>query len=474
MFGTETETFIAELAGKSIGGYLIGKYVDRGASALVFETEIDGQKHALKVFDPAFLEKFGKEQQTARIERQVALKGKQHENLIEIIDGGKCEDTGYYFLLMPFVDFPSLNHVLKKVPTDKILPIISQIANAARFLEEKHNLVHRDIKPANIATDSSFSKAILLDLGVVRPIGLSDVTDSTDTKQFVGTTRYSPPEFLLRYEDGSVDEWRAITFYQLGAVLHDLITKRLLFDGKDEPYGRLVRAVLLEDPEVKNDSIPESLIRLAKGCLVKDPLKRLKLVDWDSFSLSAKELPDRSSILERIRKLKEARDSQTEMTNITTDCLDRIRTRLDSVVGQLRQSCISDAQVFPPCSCDPAIVKSNIARAGISFRASPDRHGIDTNYVVIVDCEIIDVDTESVVVSMSIGVCDDEIADHDIDPDMRNVLYRGPVSGVSEDKMLTALYLATETVIEHCVVNGRRDNSSKSVQWLTLRGTSNE
>ena len=174
--------------------------------ALVFEAEHSGKRVALKVFDPEFLAKHKKNVEIERINRQLLLKGKHHEGVIDILAGGQCGKTENYYIVMPLLNWETLDKAVPVLNRDHIRPLISQIAGAARFLET-HGFVHRDIKPPNIAISPDHKQAILLDLGVLLPLNLADITDTTDTKNFVGTTRYSPPEFNIRTEadisDGS-------------------------------------------------------------------------------------------------------------------------------------------------------------------------------------------------------------------------------------------------------------------------------
>ena len=123
----------------------------------------------------------------------------------------------------------------------------------------------------NIAVlGGSFEKAILLDLRSFRPLDYKSLTDSPEKRPFVGKTQYSPPEFFVRDEKESPDGYRAVTFYQLGAVLHDMLMRRPTFlpNGHTRKDGR---AVLLEEPIIDCTDAPFDLVRLAKCCLVKDP-----------------------------------------------------------------------------------------------------------------------------------------------------------------------------------------------------------
>ena len=111
-----------------------------------------------------------------------------------------------------------------------------------------------------------FSKAILLDLGVLLPIGAESLTD-VDQRQFIGTLRYSSPEFLFRQEENTIEGWRAVTFYQLGAVLHDLLMKKVLFEDFTDPFPRLVEAVKSEKPHIASED--HRCVHLANRCLMK-------------------------------------------------------------------------------------------------------------------------------------------------------------------------------------------------------------
>jgi serine/threonine protein kinase len=126
--------------------------------------------------------------------------------------------------------------------------------------------------------------AKLLDFGVIRPLDLTNVTDEGDRHYFIGTLQYSPPELLFREEQQSVEGWRAITFYQLGAVLHDLLMRKALFSDFTNPYARLVRAVEREVPHIDSAEADPHLRLLAQNCLAKIPSQRLDNVKWEDFS----------------------------------------------------------------------------------------------------------------------------------------------------------------------------------------------
>jgi hypothetical protein len=140
-----------------------------------------------------------------------------------------------------------------------------------------------------------------LDLGVLRPVGIAELTDDETQRHFLGTLRYSPPEYLLREERDDLEGWRAVTFYQLGAVLHDLLMQRRLFGDIIEPYARLVQAVERDIPEVRAADVPADLVFLARNCLLKDVKLRLKFVSWKHFEVPLVGASPIADLKERIR-----------------------------------------------------------------------------------------------------------------------------------------------------------------------------
>jgi serine/threonine protein kinase len=217
----------AELLHTSIGGWEIVTYLGAGKSALVFAAMKDGLTGALKVFDPELVERFGTDVQTTRLSRELSLRNSTHPNLVRIFDGGHCVDSGYFFIVMEQLKGFPLSDAIGKIPRELIWTTVAQIASAAKHLEDR-NLVHRDIKPDNVFVSTDYNHVTLMDFGVIRPIGEVGITD-TDSRPFIGTLQYSSPEFLLRTEDDTPEGWRALTFYQLGAVLHDLLMGIRLF-----------------------------------------------------------------------------------------------------------------------------------------------------------------------------------------------------------------------------------------------------
>src|SRR3989337_1659503 len=127
------EKLSAKLIGQTVGGWLVEEYINHGKSAVVLLASKDGQKAALKVFDPEVVKQYGSlDAQRKRVERERSLIGKSHPNLIRVLDGG--EQGEYLFVVMEFFDGKDLAKVLAKIPLSEARSLISQIASAAKFL----------------------------------------------------------------------------------------------------------------------------------------------------------------------------------------------------------------------------------------------------------------------------------------------------------------------------------------------------
>ncbi len=340
-----------KLKGREIGGWEIFDYINHGKSAVVLKAQRKGEEAAIKVFDAELIERFGRETQLIRIQREKELIGKGHPNLIEIKDGGECRDTCSIYLVMEYLPWRNLNQVLAELPRDKIFPILQQIASAAEHLE-KIGLAHRDIKPENIGVADDFSQAKLLDLGVLRPVGLSEITDEHDQKVFVGTLRYSPPELLYRQEADTEEGWRAITFYQIGAVLYDMIMKQPIFNEYSDPYARLVDAVKNETPDIKAEDVDSEIILIASSCLVKEPQTRLSLVNWDKLIKPIQAQKTIKSLRDRIIRRKRIINAETKQSSVegaNSDYLlfKKIEKLTHDIKQIIRSVCLGDRECFP-------------------------------------------------------------------------------------------------------------------------------
>lgn len=404
MDAAQAELLKNELLGKELGGWIIVGFLGKGKSAVVMSATCDGIEAAVKVFHPELIERYGKSVQLERIMREKSLVGASHPNLVKIYGGGECSATGYLYVVMEKLAYSNLHEKLKDVPTGLIRQIISQVASAARFLEDR-GLAHRDIKPENIAISTDFSRAVLLDLGVLRPIGNSDLTD-VDQRLFIGTLRYSSPEYLARKEQDTFEGWRAVTFYQLGAVLHDLLMRSVLFEEYSEPFSILVDAVMTKVPEIYGaDTL---CVALAKHSLVKNPSTRIHLVNWERFQcVLSGEADVTSAARERInerQKYFQATAFEASHKELLADpskpsrrALEEVCNRLESRIAALMNS----LQSFPLRTTQSfKSLENGVTTTLIAFDKD-DLKGISTRISVLIKIEFLDENAGSPIYKVS-------------------------------------------------------------------------
>lgn len=276
---------VKNLNGQTFRGWSVLEEIGRGADGVVYRTAQKDRNVALKLFLPEVVAKNGLGDDQARLELQLNLIGKKHHaNLVEIYEGGYDKDSEVFYLVMEYVPGRSLDKLLKILPRQAIAPLLKQLVNAAKFLHEM-GLVHRDIKPANIVVSNDFTKLTLLDLGVAtHHVEVAD-NQQLSGEEFVASVRYSPPEFVWRTEDRTDNSaLTAITYYQIGATLHDMLMQKPIFEGFDTPRAKLYDAVKLIAPEVSAEGCEPWLAQIAKACLVKNWRERTQIVGWDLFT----------------------------------------------------------------------------------------------------------------------------------------------------------------------------------------------
>jgi serine/threonine protein kinase len=307
-------------------GITIYKLIDNGKSAAVFKGERNDSHFAIKIFDnDNIVQKYGASIQQQRIDLELSLKDHNIPNLVKIIGGGHKPINGftYYYLIMEYIEGTNLRNYIKynELSIEFIVKVIRTLVTVTEdLIKHSSSLVHRDIKPENIMI-SEKNEVILMDLGVLKIVGSQSITD-VDEKQFIGTLRYAPPEFLTRDELDIEECWRSINVYQIGAVLHDMIMRKELF-WDVAPFTKLVIAIKEEPPKIINDKINPDLLQLARNMLQKDWKKRLEMCNIDRILL----------ILEKC--LKPHEEANNLYSNIFSDALP-IKVTLNEILRKKR------------------------------------------------------------------------------------------------------------------------------------------
>ncbi|HEX6525280.1 MAG TPA: serine/threonine-protein kinase [Streptosporangiaceae bacterium] len=183
-----------------------------------------------------------------------------HPCIAQVYDYG--ESVGPY-LVMEFVDGPSLAGILDNGPLDPIRTA-DIIAQAAAGLEAAHRagLVHRDVKPENLLLGPA-NQVKITDFGIAHATGSAPLTGSGIV---MGTTPYLAPERAI-----GAPGTPASDVYSLGIVGYECLTGILPFDGTRTEImaGHLHRQL----PPLPDDA-PTGLTDLIRFMTAKEPARR--------------------------------------------------------------------------------------------------------------------------------------------------------------------------------------------------------
>ena len=320
-------------------GWDLADQLGVGGTAPVFEVTSPDGPRALKVYDPKFSSGQLGDIEHDRIQQQLRLQNHDCRSLVQVYDGGLTDDR--LFLLMSRAPGTELEKRLRDVPRSKIRGILHDVAQACLFLQSR-DLCHRDVKAANVFVSDDFSHATLLDISVIRgihdPVGVG--TDHDGQLPVLATARYSPPEYLFRLIEPGPALWHALTIYQLGALLHDLIARTPLFqaeyqNSKENRY-RFAWLVATHIPRIPAADVDDDLLFIANRALDKGWNRRSALRIEDFLQDSTTRQQHALNMLGMFRdSLLPARQSvQTHRTR-----LDRISTALEEhLTGYFRKS----------------------------------------------------------------------------------------------------------------------------------------
>lgn len=143
----------------------------------------------------------------------------QHANLVRAIESNSIEAIGLPYLLLDYVDGPSIHAIIEKtgrLSLANAAEVVIQVARALIYLHSRHHHVHCDVKPSNILIDKK-GHIYLIDLGVATPIG--------EMFSHFGVTKYLPKE-VLTHSAVSCDT----DIYSLGQTLFEMLAARSLSD----------------------------------------------------------------------------------------------------------------------------------------------------------------------------------------------------------------------------------------------------
>jgi serine/threonine protein kinase len=208
--------------------------------------------------DPEIIERFRNE---IKLARKVA-----HRHVCRMYDLG--EEGLSFFISMEFVAGEDLKSFIRRSGHLIELKTLGLARQISEGLAEAHRLgvVHRDLKPQNIMIDRE-GNAKIMDFGIARSLHARGITG---TGVIIGTPEYMSPEQAdARDVDSRAD------IYSFGAILYEMVTGRVPFDG-DTPLSIVLqhKSTPAPDPRKINAQISPGLGTIILRCLEKEKGRR--------------------------------------------------------------------------------------------------------------------------------------------------------------------------------------------------------
>ena len=285
--------------GSRFGSYEVTGALGVGGMGEVYrarDTKL-GREVALKVLPDLFA---GDPERLARFEREAqVLASLNHPNIAhihgieEVPSSGPGKPAGRA-LVLELVEGPTLADRIARGPMTlaEARAIALQIADALETAHEQ-GIIHRDLKPANVKVrddgtvkvlDFGLAKAMSPELSGSSAGAMNSPTMSaraTEMGIILGTAAYMSPEQAKgKPADRRADIWA------FGVVLFEMLTGRQAFTG--ETASEIMASVMKEEPawNIVPASLPQSIRRLLRRCLEKDPKKRLSSMSDVRLELS--------------------------------------------------------------------------------------------------------------------------------------------------------------------------------------------
>lgn len=191
----------------------------------------------------------------------------RHPNIVAVHEVG--EDQGYAFIVAEYIDGVNLREWLnQRRPTHhEAAELAAQLAEALHHAHEQ-GVIHRDLKPANVLMDRD-GRPHITDFGLAK--WAADSAGMTVEGNILGTPAYMSPE-QARGDAFAVD--RRTDVYGLGALLYEMLTGRVPFEGE---VAAIVHQVIHNEPRPPRrieSAAPRDLETICLKAMEKEPIRR--------------------------------------------------------------------------------------------------------------------------------------------------------------------------------------------------------
>ena len=244
-------------------GYRFVRHLGAGGHAQVYlyEQDLPHREVAVKVLNESALTEAARRRFTAEANVTAGL---AHRHIVQVFDA-KVTNDGRPYIVMPYYPRPNLLVRARRahLSVAEMLRIGIQIGSAVET-SHRRGVLHRDIKPQNILTDS-YGEPALTDFGIA-------TTKGGDGPEGLSVP-WSPPEILYGTAPG--DQHSDV--YSLAATLWHVLAGRSPFEqpgGDNKPFALMGRIKSDPVPPTGRADVPDSLERLLRQAMAKDPAAR--------------------------------------------------------------------------------------------------------------------------------------------------------------------------------------------------------
>ncbi len=226
--------------------YEIEGVLGRGGTGEVYRAKnlIGGRVVALKALNATLS---GNDAYLDLMKREEQMRDIIHDAVVRYSDNSRTDD-GHVFLVMDYIDGPSLNdRLLQGGMEPRDLLVVAHRVAEGLAVTHRRSVVHRDLSPDNIILRGGDpAQAVIIDFGIAKDNSASAKTIVGDT--FAGKYEYAAPEQIDGKAVPSSD------LYSLGATLLATFRGQVPFQGATP--GEVVRA---KDKPLDTAGVPQPL-----------------------------------------------------------------------------------------------------------------------------------------------------------------------------------------------------------------------
>jgi serine/threonine protein kinase len=221
-----------------------------------------------------------------------------HPHITYVFDFGHTEEEGRPYIVMEYVEGPSLAEALADgpFPLPRALRILLEIAEALAAAHAGY-VIHRDLKPRNIILTTHQGQTDhvkILDFGFAKIVDPGASRRMKSAGDLLGTPQYMSPE---QCTGGQVDYRTDI--YSFGVIAYELLVGKAPYAGDVASLLDPYRREPAPPSKAASQDIPAPVDKMVLRCLAKSPDDRY---------------PDGAALAAELRSLGQLHGSPPEVT----------------------------------------------------------------------------------------------------------------------------------------------------------------